>query len=139
MKRTHDTEILRVVDANLNRAREGFRVCEEVARLILEDPRLTRRCQALRWELNLRVRSFSDLELLQARNSRGDVGRPALRGRLSFHRGYRDLVIANARRAEESLRVLEEFLRLRSPRVSQRLGSLRFRVYTLEQDLLSRL
>lgn len=139
MRRTQNAEILRVIDANLNRAREGLRVCEEIARLILEDPRLTRRCQALRQELNRLVKSFSNLKLLQARNSRGDVGRPAVRGRMSLHRGYRDLATANARRVEEALRVLEEFLRLRSPRVSQRLGSLRFRVYALEQDLLRKL
>jgi len=44
-------EIYRVLDANFNRAREGLRVTEEVARFILEDPQLTARLKDLRHRL----------------------------------------------------------------------------------------
>ena len=129
----------RVVDANLNRAREGLRVCEEVARFILEDPRLTRRCQTLRYRLSSVSKLFSSKRLLLCRSVSDDPGRPALRPKRSAHRDYGDLVVANARRIQESLRVLEEFARLGSIRLSHDLGSLRFHVYTVEKDLLRKL
>ena len=130
---------LRVVDANLNRAREGLRVCEEVARFILEEPRLTHRCRQIRYDLNRLSRSLGGAALVKARDSRRDVGRPAVRGKGSPHRGIRDLVAANSRRIQEAFRVLEEFTRLSSVRSSKEFGHLRFRVYSLEQDLLSEL
>ena len=129
----------RVLDANLNRAREGLRVCEEVSRFILSDPALTGRCRRLRYRLAEVSRSLPVARLLPARDSRRDPGRPQARPRPRRLRGYRDLVAANAKRTQEALRVLEEFVRLRSPGLGKRLGSIRFQVYTLEQDLLSRL
>jgi len=131
--------LLRVIDANLNRAREGLRVCEEVARFVLNDLRLTRRCQRLRYELNTLAKRFPKQKLLESRDSRRDVGRPAERRPAGRHRGYPDLVRANALRAQEALRVLEEFTRLKSISICHVFGSLRFRVYSLEQDLLSKL
>ena len=131
--------MFRVIDANLNRAREGLRVCEEVARFVLNDSRLTCRCQQLRYELNTLSKKFSKRKLLESRDSRRDVGRPAERVSAGKHRGYPDLVRANALRAQEALRVLEEFTRLKSLAISKEFGSVRFRVYSLEQDLLSKL
>ena len=131
--------LLRVIDANLNRAREGLRVCEEVARFVLNDPRLTRRCQQLRYELNTLAKRFSKKKLLESRDVRRDVGRPAERVSAGKHRGYPDLVRANALRAQEALRVLEEFTRLKSLALSTKFGSVRFRVYSLEQDLFAKL
>ncbi len=131
--------LFRVLDANLNRAREGLRVCEEVCRFILGDPALTRRCQRLRYRLAKAGRSLPATRLLRARDSRRDPGRPSARPTPGRHRGYRDLVEANAKRTQEALRVLEEFVRLRSAGLGRELGSIRFQVYALEQDLLSRL
>lgn len=130
---------LRVVDANFNRAREGLRVCEEVARFVIEDIPLTRRCQQLRYDLAAVSRQIPQAKLIRVRDARRDVGRPRLRGPVTAHRTQRDLVMANGKRVEESLRVLEEFTRLKSVPISQKFGSLRFRVYSLEQDLLSKL
>ncbi|MBI3322774.1 MAG: hypothetical protein HYZ94_03735 [Candidatus Omnitrophica bacterium] len=124
---------------NLNRAREGLRVCEELARLVLSSAALTRRCQRLRYDLDRAAREIPGPELLKARDSRGDVGRPERRGPLRAHRQMKDLAQANAKRVQEALRVLEEFTRLEYPPASRRFGSLRFRAYSLEQDLLRRL
>lgn len=130
---------LRVVDANLNRAREGLRVCEEVARFLLEEPHLTRRCREIRYDLGSLSKQTARPALVQARNSRRDVGRPEIRGQVRPHRGIRELVTANSQRVQEALRVLEEFSRLKSTRKAKEFSSLRFRIYSLEQDLLSRL
>ncbi len=132
-----DLVLLRVLDANLNRAREGLRVCEEVARLVLEDPSLTRRCQRLRYGVDRVARSLPRLKLLQARDVGRDVGRPSRRGAIRSHRSVGDLVAANLRRVQEALRVLEEFTRLKFPQASRAYGFLRFRAYSLEQAFSS--
>ncbi|MBI3312252.1 MAG: thiamine-phosphate pyrophosphorylase [Candidatus Omnitrophica bacterium] len=130
--------VLRTLDANLNRAREGLRVCEEVARMVLQEPALTRRCQRLRYRLDACTRPLARRVLLPARDSVGDVGRPSRRGIVRPHRNIRDLALANLRRVQEALRVLEEFSRLGSPALTQPLGSLRFRAYTLEKKFHSK-
>ncbi len=121
------------MDANLNRAREGLRVCEEVARLVRDDAALTRRCQRLRYSVERAVLLLPKEKLLRARDSRSDVGRPALRGAARQHRNTRDLAAANLKRVQEALRVLEEFSRLGYPAAARVFGSLRFKVYSLEQ------
>ena len=130
--------LFRVLDVNLNRAREGLRVCEEVARLMLDDALLTRRCQRLRYAVDRTAGLLPDGRLLQARNSKKDVGRPQRRGAIRPHRKVRDLLTANLRRVQEALRVLEEFSRLVHPAASRSFGSLRFRAYSLEQSFHSR-
>ena len=134
-----DRVLLRIADANLNRAREGLRVCEEMARFVAEDPALTRRCQRLRYGLEGLARVFAGTQRLRARDARGDAGHPARRRPATRHRSHRDIAAANFRRAEEALRVLEELSRLRSIRMARSFGAFRFRVYDLEQKILSRL
>lgn len=126
-------QLFRVLDANLNRAREGLRVCEEVARLIRGDAALTRRCQRLRYGVERAAKLLPARKLLRARDSRSDVGRPALRGASRPHRNARDLAAANLKRVQEALRVLEEFSRLGYPAAGRAFGSLRFKAYSLEQ------
>ena len=125
--------LFRVLDANLNRAREGLRVCEEVARLVLDDAALTRRCQRLRYSVDRAAALLPGPKLLQARDSRSDVGRPALRGVARRHRKVQDLAAANLKRVQEALRVLEEFSRLVKPSAGRAFGTLRFKAYSLEQ------
>ncbi|MCJ7577821.1 MAG: thiamine phosphate synthase, partial [candidate division Zixibacteria bacterium] len=43
--------IYRIIDANLNRAREGIRVAEEVARLYFNDAELSTQFKSLRHQL----------------------------------------------------------------------------------------
>ncbi len=126
--------VYRVLDANLNRAREGLRVCEEVARLIWGEPALTRRCQALRYAVSRAAALLPREKLLKARNTQGDVGRPSRRGRQGVYRNPRHLAAANVKRTQEALRVLEEFSRWVAPRASRRFGQLRFGAYSLERS-----
>ena len=130
--------LFRVLDVNLNRAREGLRVCEEVARLVLDDAALTRRCQRLRYGVDRTAKLLPKAELLRARDSSKDVGRPARRGKIHSHGKIPDLLTANLKRVQEALRVLEEFARLVKPSASRSFGSLRFKVYSLEQTFHSR-
>jgi hypothetical protein len=68
---------LRVVDANLNRAREGLRVVEDVARFVLGDEALTKRAKDLRHALSgyIRRAGFDEDRLLSARDAGHDVAR----------------------------------------------------------------
>ena len=130
---------LRVLDANLNRAREGLRVCEEVARMVLNDGSLTRRCQQLRYALERVSRTGTKLKRLRCRKTTTDVGRPSRRGKIKAHSTLKDLAAANIRRVQEALRVLEEFSRLDDPTASKRFGLLRFRTYAIEKALYKKL
>jgi thiamine-phosphate pyrophosphorylase len=139
---------LRMIDANLNRSREGLRVLEDVARFLLDDAGLSRGLKTLRHDLARQTRSLR-LELLSGRDSELDVGRPdgtsreASKGdaNMTSPENILDLVTANAKRVEESLRVVEELAKL--PELSPMLDSTvfeqtRFSLYTLERELISR-
>lgn len=128
-----------ILDANLNRASEGLRVCEEVARFILKSPSFTRRCQHLRYALRHQVKGFQMPALISYRDIRRDAGRPSLRGEPCSHRNLADVVCANARRTGEALRVIEEVGRLMKPKAAFPFSHLRFQVYQLEKALLSKL
>ncbi len=128
----------RVLDANFNRLGEALRVLEDVSRFILEERDLTQRLKLLRHELSPRDSLLKE-RLLQARDSASDVGRGEERPE------GRDMVataLANARRAEESLRVIEELSKL--PQLSPHLepgkfSQARFELYELEKELLFKL
>jgi thiamine-phosphate pyrophosphorylase len=140
-------QLLRMIDANLNRSSEGLRVLEDVARFILNDAELSQRLKTLRHDLAQETKSLS-VGLLSQRDSEHDVGRPyLLRDKELIMEatslpGLLDLVTANAKRVEESLRVVEELAKL--PEISSMLNSAsfeqtRFALYTLERDLISRI
>ena len=133
--------MLRIIDANLDRVGEGLRVLEEIARFILEDIDLTERLKRLRHELVAESRSLEP-QLLSARQASGDVAAFMEAPDGGHRQDIIGLVRANARRVQESLRVLEEFAKL--PSLSSSLSwakfqEARFAVYELEQKLASRL
>ncbi len=120
-----------IIDVNYNRAREGIRVVEEVARFILKDTALTQEIRRLRHSLQKILSSFP---LYSFRNAETDIGKNF--SSLSYAH-LSELVKANFSRAEESLRVMEEFSRLEKPTLSRNLMDLRFLAYQLEKQLLS--
>ena len=128
--------IYRILDANLNRAREGIRVTEEVARLYFDDAKLSSRFKRLRHELTrVAKRSFDEKKLLTFRDSEKDVGSDSM-GELEKKRSdLGSIVQANLRRAQEATRVLEEFGKLISPDSARAFKRIRFRLYTLEQRI----
>ncbi|MHC4778131.1 MAG: thiamine phosphate synthase [Planctomycetota bacterium] len=126
--------ILRIVDANLNRAREALRVLEEIFRLGRDDQALASKVKGLRHALGAYEAklNLNPGELGSWRDSEGDVGRAAPS---NPHASQGELAVANAKRLQEALRVLEEFGRLLgsgAPEVSQA----RFEAYELERRAL---
>ena len=127
--------VLRLVDANANRALEGLRVCEEIVRFSCDWPNGFRRARALRHAVAsaLTRLPIGAHALLRARASGRDVGRRAPSSHVD---SLERLLLINFQRAKESLRVLEECARLVAPRHTIAFQSLRFRTYEVERDLL---
>src|SRR4030042_6871471 len=63
----------RLVDASLNRAAEGLRYLEDVARFLLNDLALTKRLKLMRHNLLVSDWQFQK-QLLEFRDAAGDVG-----------------------------------------------------------------
>lgn len=132
------TNIYRILDANLNRAREGIRVTEEVARFHFNDAELSSRFKKLRHELTkVANKYFNQNKLLSFRDSKKDVGADSM-GSLEKRRSdINSIVQANLRRAQEATRVLEEFGKLISPDSATSFKKIRFKLYTLEKEILN--
>jgi len=131
--------LYRIIDANLNRSREGLRVCEEIARFVLDDKVLMREFKSLRHGVSNCVKLYPARlrGLVSARDSQTDVGR----GRQKIEakrKGWHDISVANMQRVKESLRVLEEFSKLIDVKIADRFKRLRFKAYTAEKRLMSR-
>ena len=131
--------MLRLIDANLNRMAEGLRVMEDIARFHLDDAEICGQLKTLRHEL---LESSDSIALLSARKAGEDVGASRKSPGEVTREGLPQIIIANARRAQESLRVLEEFAKLPdSPLKLEpfKIERARFSVYELEQKLLFKL
>lgn len=129
--------IYRILDANLNRAREGIRVTEEVARLYFDDAKLSSKFKRLRHELTRVARkNFDQKKLLTFRDSEKDVGSDTMGSLEKKRADLSSIVQANLRRSQEATRVLEEFGKLINPDSAKTFKKLRFRLYTLEQEML---
>jgi thiamine-phosphate pyrophosphorylase len=133
-------QLSRILDANLNRSREGLRVCEEVARFVLEDDKLTKKLKKSRHSVSDAIRKTPKayLELLSARDTAGDIGRKPSKLEKKRQDSY-DLFAANIERAKESLRVLEESYKLLNCGLSDRFKKIRFEVYAIEKLALPEL
>ncbi len=136
-----DKRIERIIDANLNRSREGLRVCEEVARFGLSSPMLTKELKSVRHAVSLIAKTHYKKKgaLSCARDSSGDVGRISRKPSEMCRSGFGDIFTANAQRVKESLRVLEEFYKLKNKKISTRFSRLRFRVYEIERKVSGRI
>ena len=134
-------QTLRIIDANLNRAGEGLRLLEEIARLLLNDAALTQQLKTIRHEL-LREDIPLYQQFLQARNAADDVGTNLQIPGEDKTRALPLVVVANAKRVQESLRILEELTKAPGtmPELdSEKFKQTRFTLYTLEQKLVARL
>ena len=131
------TAVLRMLDANANRALEGLRVCEDVVRFHLGASRVFRHIRALRHGVAAAVARLPvrPTELVRARDSARDPGRSAPASAVpSLER----LLLINFQRAKEALRTLEEAARLLAPRHTAAFQRLRFRTYEVEREALLR-
>ena len=129
-------ETARILDACANRAREGLRVIEDYCRFVLDDAFLSRTLKEWRHDLTSALAELSPSLLLEARETQHDVGTELTTPSEQERASLRQVVQVNVKRLQESLRSLEEYGKVHSPRLGQALEQLRYRVYTLERALI---
>lgn len=125
------SELLRVVDANLNRLKEGLRVIEDIARYVHNDKKLSTSLKNLRHQC--RVEPLD--KLLASRDSINDVLRPTMQSEMN-RTDLRSILIANYKRGQESSRVLEELYKIVEPELSETFKQIRYELYSLEKENL---
>lgn len=124
--------LYRILDANLDRAREGLRVVEEWCRFGLNSVPLTEECKQLRHELA----QWHSLSFRAARNTPTDPGTGLTHLQEQQRSSIQAILQANLSRVQEALRVLEEYGKLYSPDMGKAFKQMRYQVYTLETTLL---
>lgn len=125
--------IYRILDANLDRAREGLRIVEEWCRFGLNSTPLTQECKQMRQELA----TWHTAELRASRDTPGDPGTELTHPHEEERTSLEQLLQVNLARIEEALRVLEEYGKLYHPDMGSTFKQMRYRVYTLESNLLA--
>jgi len=127
--------VKRILDVNFNRASEGLRVLEDIARFCLEEKEFTLEIKKARHE----VRDVSKQipGLISHRNAAADVGAGEDFG---SRRDLTSLISANSKRVQEALRVIEEHLKF-LPRfdLSKKICSQRFKTYSIEKIMLEKI
>lgn len=126
--------VLRLLDANANRAREALRVLEDYARFILNDAALSEALKSLRHELAAATGPLLADGILH-RDTPGDVGTaiatPAERRREDLPH----VITAAGKRLGEALRSIEEFFKIAAPDAAARIEKMRYEFYEIEQRL----
>jgi len=125
------SDLFRVIDANLNRLREGVRVVEDIARYSHNNTTLAIKLKSLRHQSKIH-----DLQsLLTSRDSINDVLRPTVESEMDRN-NLESIIIANYKRAQESARVLEEMYKVVEPALSETFKNIRYELYSLEKEQL---
>lgn len=124
--------VYRILDANLDRAREGLRIIEEWCRFGLNDAQLAEDCKHLRQE----VSKWHTAQIRAARDTPGDIGTDLTHPQEEQRSSITSLLQANFCRIQEALRVLEEYGKLHDAEMGKTFKQMRYQVYTLESTLM---
>lgn len=130
--------IARIMDANLDRAREGLRVLEEWFRLGLGSSTWASECKDMRQALA----GWHTHPLRIARDTASDPGTDPSYPDKMQRESLESLLQANCSRVQEALRVLEEYGKLAQTQafwpdgIPQTCKQMRYRIYEMETALL---
>ena len=128
---TTPPKLSRLIDANLNRLKEGIRVVEDICRFVDDDKKTAYELKALRH--SARVENYESF--LKHRDIMGDVLKSSTESEL-LRTDISSVTLSNIKRAQESARVLEECLKLISTDNSETFKSIRYKLYDIEKRLL---
>jgi len=129
------TAVMRILDASLNRAGEGLRGVEDYARFLLDDPFLTGQAKTLRHDLATAAAVLTSADRHAARDTQRDVGTAISTDEETRRSDAWGVCAASLKRAEQSLRSLEEYGKLVNADFAGQCESFRYRLYTLEKAL----
>lgn len=130
-----DRVSLRIVDANLNRAREALRVLEEFARLGIEDAALSAMAKDMRHALAACIPPTLSDRLWVSRDIVGDVGRELATESEYQRADARAVAVAAGKRLGEALRTVEEYGKTIDASFAAAVEQLRYKGYELERRL----
>ncbi|MEW4488530.1 thiamine phosphate synthase [Thalassoglobus sp. JC818] len=128
-----EATLFRVLDASSNRCREGIRVVEDYVRFALNDRLLSKSLKSLRHDLTTVLNYLGQSQWVSCRDTIRDVGTQETLGSETRRETSLDVLRANLKRTEESLRTIEEFSKQLNPEWSQQLEQIRYRFYTIEK------
>jgi thiamine-phosphate pyrophosphorylase len=131
----HDPLILRMMDANANRAREALRVLEDVARFALDDAGLAGELKGMRHELAGALAALPMGEAMLARDTEGDVGTAIKTGAEFVRPTLGAVATAAGKRLSEALRAIEECAKTMDAGAAAQVERLRYRGYVVEQAM----
>ena len=139
------TNVMRILDAAANRAREGMRVVEDFVRFSLNDAHLSELLKSARHQLRSALQSIDSQSLIESRNTQTDVGTQITTSAEMSRCDTASVARASLKRVQESTRTLEEYSKILTdsnskndrPAPSQQLEQLRYKLYTIEKAVLT--
>ena len=129
--------IWRTLDASANRSAEAVRVLEDILRFCLDDAFLSQEAKAIRHELAVIFAREDFQPRTRLRDVLRDVGVSTTVAKTPPRTEMKHVFAANAARASQSIRSLEECSRLVVPAVTAAFEQLRYRIYTLEKAAMT--
>jgi thiamine-phosphate pyrophosphorylase len=123
--------VMRILDANINRAAEGMRVLEDIARFELEHKNWCEAIKKCRHELRAQTPS------LLHRDTKRDVGTQITTHQEQSRSSIIDIARAASNRCAEALRVVEEFLKLHG--AGNSIETLRYEMYEISATIIKAL
>lgn len=124
--------LFRILDANLDRSREGLRILEEWCRFGLNDKAATEQFKHLRQS----VARWHTPEIRLARDTPGDLGTALTHPQEATRSSLTEVLQVNFARTQEALRVLEEYGKLHSVEMAAACKQMRYQLYTLDSQIL---
>jgi len=131
-----ENQIYRILDANLNRLREALRIIEEHYRFIISNKNIASSLKTLRHSLENIEKKLGQKKLLNARDVKSDPFSQSNKKNELNRENSLDVLTANFKRAQESARVIEEYVKvLKKFGLSLAAKRIRFSLYSLEKEL----
>lgn len=130
----------RIIDANINRAQEGLRVCEDILRFIANKPKTQRKLKRIRHFFQATIGEWENLfrNRMLSRNIKEDCGKKTFNFETK-RLDIKSIIFANLQRVKEALRVLEEFAKIcffdNKLKTSNNFKKMRFEIYDLEKEI----
>jgi len=127
-KDMEQSKLFRLIDANLNRLKEGIRVIEDINRYLYDNKEVASKLKSLRHLAKIE----NYLDLLPHRDIQNDVLKESVKSEME-RENIGGILLANYKRSQEAARVLEESFKLIDPEKSEDFKKIRYRLYSLEQ------
>ncbi len=128
-----DNRIAQLIDANLDRAREGLRVMEDWCRFGLKRRDFSIQIKDWRQQLGIHHHNIYRKARFTSKDPAMGVSHPLQEVRSTPETVF----IANSSRVQEALRVIEEFTRITDPKLCEIATKIRYETYEIEIKVLN--